>query len=337
MPALLEVRELKKYYHVRRGLAARGQLHAVDDVSFSLRANETIGLVGESGCGKSTLVKTIMRLEEPMAGEVRLAGEDLVAASAARLRQIRPLMQMVFQDPNGSLNPRMRVGNAVAEPLRLHKRMAAREARERVADLFNLVGLKPTHMDRYPHQLSGGQQQRVCIARALATSPLVVLLDEPTSCLDVSVQAQLLGLFAQLQEQYGLSYVFVSHDLSLVSIMADWTAVMYLGQIVEFGPTFEVLSAAHHPYTKALVAAATIGQSDLQQRRFMLGGEPTSAIDPAGGCRLVPRCPFVEERCSLEDQRLVPSSGACVVRCWKWMNLDLEVGRSRSLAPPLAQ
>ena len=334
---LLEVRNLKKYYPVRNGLFSHSKLHAVDDVSFCLKCNETMGLVGESGCGKTTLGKCVLRLEEPTEGEVVLAGQNVTSASSDRLRQIRRSMQMVFQDPTGSLNPRMRVGRVVEEPLLVHRICGKSEVRQKTVELFRLVGLKEEHMGRYPHQLSGGQQQRVGIARALVISPRLVILDEPTSCLDVSVQAQLLALFKDLQERFNLSYIFISHDLSLVSVMADWTAVMYLGQIVELGPTLEVFSAGHHPYTKALLSAAAIGQTEGQEGRFMLHGEPTSAIDPGEGCRLAPRCPFAEDRCSQEKQALVETSGGYLVRCWKWDKVNTTGHRAQPMGPDMGE
>jgi peptide/nickel transport system ATP-binding protein/oligopeptide transport system ATP-binding protein len=295
--SLLIVDYLTKHYPIRTGVFAHRMLHAADGVSFELAPGETVGLVGESGSGKSTVGKCVTMLERPTSGSVRFADRELTALSFDELRHVRRFFQMVFQDPYDSLNPRRTAGETVLEPLTLHGIAWGREARERTAELFDRVGLKPEHMARFPHQLSGGQQQRVGIARALATDPALIVLDEPTSALDVSVQAKLIRLLKGLQRDHNLAYLFISHDLSVIGYLSDRVAVMYLGQIVEIGPTRRVFAQPRHPYTMALMSAIPAANPLERRERVLLTGEIPSPIAPPDHCRLVSRCPFATDEC----------------------------------------
>jgi len=306
---------LTKRYPVRHGLIGHRWLIAAEDVDLSILPGETVALVGESGSGKSTVARCVLRLEEPTAGEIAVEGRSITRLPAPELRALRARMQMVFQDPLDSLNPRHRVGDLVAEPLWLHGIVPKHRARERVVELFQMVGLGPQHVGRYAHQLSGGQQQRVGIARALATNPALVVLDEPTSALDVSVEAQILNLLRDLQRRLRLSFLFISHDLAVVSLLSARVAVMYLGQIVETGPTRAVLADGFHPYTRALVSATPVDHPRQVKPRIPLVGEPTSPIDPPRHCRLVPRCPFARPICSAVPAELVAVTPGRATRC----------------------
>jgi peptide/nickel transport system ATP-binding protein len=315
MSEILKVEHLKKYIPVRTGVLTRAPLRAVDDISFDVQTGETVGLVGESGSGKTTAGLCVLRLIEPTEGQIVFEGEDITRAESGRLRTLRQRLQIVFQDPLDSLNPRMTVSDAVAEPLRLHGLVNGRAANEQVVELFGRVNLGPELIGRYPHQLSGGQRQRVGIARALATNPKLIVLDEPTSALDVSVQAQLLNLLRKLQAELNLSFVFISHDLAVVSHLSDRVAVMYLGQIVEFGPTAEVFRNPRHPYTMSLLSAIP-GEKLLEEhRRIALSGEIPSALNPPAGCRFHTRCPFARPECSTEMQTLRPVADGHTVAC----------------------
>lgn len=313
---VLSVQNLVKHYSIKVGAFQSEQLRAVDGVSLTVRRRETLGLVGESGCGKSTLGRLALRLEEPTSGLVRYREVDLTGLGRHELRRLRPKLQMVFQDPLGSLNPRMRVWQSVAEPIRLHG-LANGSVRPQVRELFERVGLAEEHLERYPHELSGGQQQRVGIARALAPHPDLVILDEPTSALDVSVQAKLINLLHQLREELALTQVFISHDLSVIGYLSDRVAVMYLGEIVEMGPTAELYARPRHPYTGALVSAVPGDDLLDHRRRMMLPGEVPSPINPPPACRLAPRCPFAMDRCREEKQRLLPVGPDHLVACWR--------------------
>jgi len=297
--ALLEVEGLAKHYPIRRGLIRRrdiGAVRAVDGVSFRLMRGETLALVGESGCGKSTIARLALRLIEPSAGIVRFEGMDITDLAGAPLRRLRRRMQMVFQDPFASLNPRMQVGAIIEEPLILHHLGDAAQRRARVAELLELVGLAPYHANRYPHEFSGGQRQRIGIARALAVEPSLVVCDEPVSALDVSIQAQVVNLLKDVQARLGLSYLFIAHDLAVVKHMADRVAVMYLGRIVEIGPKSAVFAAPRHPYTRLLLAA--IPRPDPHRRTEAIPvGELPSPLAPPGGCHFHPRCGFATELC----------------------------------------
>jgi oligopeptide/dipeptide ABC transporter ATP-binding protein len=312
---VLEVQGLTKRYPIQTGFFTRRQLVAAENVSLTIAPGETVALVGESGSEKSTVGRCTLRLEEPTAGRIVLDGLDITELSAARLRPLRARMQMVYQDPLDSLNPRRRVGELVEEPLWLHGIAPKAQVRDQVVELFELVGLRAEYVDRYAHQLSGGQQQRVGIARALATSPMLVVLDEPTSALDVSVEAQILNLLRDLQDRLNLAYLFISHDLAVVSLLAARLAVMYLGQIVETGPTRPVLVNGFHPYTRALVSATPVDHPHQVKQRIPLTGESTSPIDPPASCRLVPRCPFALPICSQVPAELIEVLPGRTTRC----------------------
>jgi oligopeptide transport system ATP-binding protein len=316
-PALLSVTGLVKRYRLRSGLAGSGETFAaVDGVSFEVGAGETLGLVGESGSGKSTTGRIILRLEEPTEGGIVFEGDDWLALSGAELRRRRRDLQVVFQDPNTSLNPRMRCGAQVAEPLRVQKLASGLDLRERVATLLQEVGLSPETADRYPSELSGGQRQRVAIARALATRPRFVVCDEPISSLDVSIAAQVLNLLADLRERIGLSYLFISHDLAVVARVSDRIAVMYFGRIVEEGSAADVVSRPLHPYTAALLSAAPDLDPSVRRARIRLSGEPPSPASPPTGCSFHPRCPIARPRCRDESPPLAPVGDGRLAACF---------------------
>jgi oligopeptide/dipeptide ABC transporter ATP-binding protein len=296
---LLEVRNLKKYFPVRGGVFSRitGWVKAVDDVSFTVQPQETLGLVGESGCGKTTVGRAILRLIEPTAGEVLFSGENVLTMNSEHLRQARRHMQMIFQDPYSSLNPRMTVGAMIGEPLHVHGLVSKADLDRRVQQLFDVVGLSPSYRVRYPHEFSGGQRQRIGIARALALNPQFIVCDEPVSALDVSIQAQILNLLEDLQQQFNLSYLFVSHDLNVVEHIADRVAVMYLGKIVELAPVDELFRNPLHPYTAALMSANPVPDPTIRTKRQILIGDVPSALNPPPGCPFHTRCPRVMEHC----------------------------------------
>lgn len=300
---LLAVTDLKKYFRIRRGLfwGQAGVVRAVDGVSFSLRKGETLGLVGESGCGKSTTGRCILRLLEPTAGKVVFDGVSVFDAGREEIRRLRRQMQVIFQDPYSSLNPRMSVEQIVGEGMVIHRLARGAERRDRIADLLRKVGLSPDHMKRYPHEFSGGQRQRIGIARALAVSPSLIIADEPISALDVSIQAQVLNLLQDLQEEFGLTYLFIAHDLRVVEHISDRVAVMYLGQIVELADSPELYRNPLHPYTQALLSAIPIPDPTVKRERTILKGDPPSPLRPPSGCRFHTRCPKRFEPCDRQE------------------------------------
>jgi oligopeptide/dipeptide ABC transporter ATP-binding protein len=315
--ALVRVEHVVKEFPVRSGglLARRRErVHAVSDVSLDLQRGETLALVGETGCGKSTLARCILRLHDLTSGRIVFDGHDLSTASHAELRPLRRRMQMVFQDPYGSLNPRRRVGSIIGDPFEIHGLASGAERRKRVEELMELVGLNPEHYNRFPGDFSGGQRQRVGIARAIALRPDLIVCDEPVSALDVSIRAQILNLLADLQEEIGLTYLFISHDLSVVRHVSDRVAVMYLGRVVEIAPVEELYERPRHPYTRALLSAMPVPEVESTTARgeIVLAGDPPSPIDPPAGCRFHPRCPKAQQRCAIETPALAPRLGDAV-------------------------
>ena len=308
---VVEAEGLVKHFPVRRGVLSRqvGLVRAVDDVSFAVEPGRTLGLVGESGCGKTTTAKLVLRLEEPTGGVMRFEGQDLQSLGARGLATYRRSVQAVFQDPYASLSPRMRVGAIVVEPLVTWEALTAAETRARVARLLELVGLPERAADLFPHEFSGGQRQRIAIARALALSPKLVVLDEPVSALDVSIRAQILNLLRDLQAKLGVSYLFIAHDLAAVAHMSHTIAVMYLGKIVEVGDADTIARSPKHPYTQALFSAALPSHPDDKREEIVLAGEVPSPLAPPAGCRFHPRCPHALDRCATEAPALLPEGG----------------------------
>ena len=299
---LLEVQGLRKHFPVVKGVLRRtvGHVLAVDGVSFSIERGETLGLVGESGCGKSTVARSVLRLIEPTGGSIKLDGTDITSLGRAALRPFRRQMQIIFQDPFSSLDPRMTAGAIVGEPLRVHGLLRGSARRHRIASLFERVGLRTAQMDAYPHQFSGGQRQRIGIARALALEPRLIVADEPVSSLDVSIQAQVLNLMVDLQRELGIAYLFISHNLAVVEHISDRIAVMYLGRIVELADKKTLFTTPLHPYTEALLAAVPVPDPTVQRRKRILQGDVPSPVHPPAGCHFHPRCPCAVERCRLE-------------------------------------
>ena len=304
MRELVQITNLRKHYDAGRGRTVR----AVDGVSFSIARGETLGIVGESGCGKTTVGRCILRLVEPTSGEVHFDGQDVLQLRKRDLRHLRRRMQIVFQDPYSSLNPRMTVGSIVGEPFVIHEKLARNEIREKVAELLGLVGLDPAYSDRYPHEFSGGQRQRIAIARALALSPDFIVADEPVSALDVSVQAQIVNLLQDLQQEFGLTYLFISHGLAVVEHISTRVGVMYLGKLVELAPAGEIYSQPLHPYTQALLASSPIPDPEAGRERkahtVRLGGDVPTPIAPPSGCRFHTRCPHVMPECKINEPQL---------------------------------
>ena len=331
---LLEVVNLKKYFPIKKGVLQRevARVHAVDDVSLTVSEGETLGLVGESGCGKSTLGRTIVRLLEPTAGTIEFEGRDITHLNTRRLRPLRRELQMVFQDPYASLNPRKRVGAIVGDPLRIHGIKGDRK--QMVQELLEKVGLNPEHYNRFPHEFSGGQRQRIGIARALALRPKLIVADEPVSALDVSIQSQMLNLLEDLQRDFGLTFLFIAHDLGVVRHVSDRIAVMYLGKLVELSPAEELYTRPIMPYTEALLSAVPIPDPDLAEarERIVLQGDVPSPIDPPSGCRFHPRCRYATEICSQVEPPLVDYGGGHLAACHHPLNVDLEMLRNATVA-----
>lgn len=319
---LLDINGLKMHFPVKsNGLLRRtiGAVKAVDGLSFSVKRGETLGLVGESGCGKSTTGRAILQLHRPTAGTVSFDGKDLTKLNGEAMRQMRRKVQIIFQDPYASLNPRMTVGDIVGEPIRVHGLRTGKEVRTRVEELLRVVGLNPYFINRYPHEFSGGQRQRIGIARALAVEPDFIVCDEPVSALDVSIQAQIINLLQDLQGQFGLTYLFIAHNLSVVKHISDRVAVMYLGKMVELAPSKELYANPMHPYTQALLSAVPIPDPEVekQRQRIILQGDVPSPLNPPTGCHFHTRCPIVIDKCKAEDPPFQDYGGGHFVACWR--------------------
>lgn len=317
---LLDVRNLKMYFPLTRGIILQrrvGWVKAVDDISFHIYRGETLGLVGESGCGKSTTGRAILQLYKPTAGQVLFNGVDLTKLPPGEMRKMRRHMQMIFQDPYASLNPRMTVGSIIAEPMQIHKLVPKEQRNQRVQELLEVVGLNPYFANRYPHEFSGGQRQRIGIARALAANPEFIVADEPVSALDVSIQAQIINLLEELQEKFHLTYLFIAHDLSVVRHISDRVAVMYLGKIVELADRNALYDDPLHPYTKALLSAVPIPDPKIEKKRerIILTGDVPSPINPPAGCRFHTRCPYAMDVCAKVEPRFVDQGGGHYVAC----------------------
>ena len=319
MTSFVEVLDLKKHFAVRRGIWQRqvGAVHAVDDVTFQLDRGKTLGLVGESGCGKTTVARMVVQLLRPTQGQVLFKGKDLVSMKGRELREIRPKIQMIFQDPYASLNPRMTVGRLIEEPLIEHTDMSRSDRHERVLELTQVVGLDPSSVERYPHEFSGGQRQRIGVARALALQPELLVCDEPVSALDLSIQAQIINLLEDIQDKFNLTYLFISHDLGIIKHICDTVAVMYLGKIVETGSAQEVYGDPQHPYTEALLSSVPVANPTgrHQRKRVILSGEIPSSTTPPSGCNFHTRCPLAEQQCKEKSPDLRRLSDGRLVAC----------------------
>lgn len=319
---LVDIRDLKMHFPVKsNGLFRRsiGAVKAVDGISFSVKRGETLGLVGESGCGKSTTGRAILQLHRPTSGTVLFEGQDLTKVKGEELRQMRRKVQIIFQDPYASLNPRMTIGDIIGEPIRVHKLRSGKDVRTRVEELLKVVGLNPYFINRYPHEFSGGQRQRIGIARALAVEPEFIVCDEPVSALDVSIQAQIINLLQDLQNEFNLTYLFIAHNLSVVKHISDRVAVMYLGKVVELAPAAELYARPMHPYTQALLSAVPIPDPGIEKtrQRIILQGDVPSPINPPSGCHFHTRCPLVIDKCREEEPPFVDYGGGHFSACWR--------------------
>ena len=333
---ILKVERLEKHFPIVSGGAGRrkvGAVRAVDDISFELRAGETLALVGESGCGKSTTGRVILGLMRPTSGGVEFSGRDVFGVRGRAKRELRRQMQIIFQDPYASLNPRLTVADIVAEPLEVHRVAHGKDKRQRVASLLEAVGLLPSHMNRYPHEFSGGQRQRIGIARALALQPRLIVCDEPVSALDVSIQAQVVNLLQNLQKQFGLAYLFIAHDLAVVKHVSDRIAVMYLGKLVELAFKSELFRSPRHPYTQALMSANPVPEPRLKRERIILEGDIPSPLDPLSGCRFHTRCAYARDECAQREPELQDTGNGHFVACHFWR----EIGVPRAVSDILAR
>jgi oligopeptide/dipeptide ABC transporter ATP-binding protein len=335
--ALIELRHVKKYFPIRKGVLQRevARVHAVDDVSFAVREGETLGLVGESGCGKSTLGRTLVRLLEPTDGQILFQGQQIEELGPRKLRPLRREMQMVFQDPYASLNPRKRVGSIIGDPLKIHNIGDKKQRKAQVEELLDTVGLSPEHYNRFPHEFSGGQRQRIGIARALALRPKLIVADEPVSALDVSIQSQMLNLLEDLQNEFRLTYIFIAHDLGVVRHVSDRIAVMYLGKLVELSPAEELYQRPIMPYTEALLSAVPIPDPDLARKRerIVLEGDVPSPINPPSGCRFHPRCRYATEVCREVEPPLADYGNGHLAACHHPLNVDAAALAAATAAP----
>lgn len=306
LKSLVDIQDLRKYFPITKGISARvtGRVHAVDGVSFSIKAGETFGLVGESGCGKTTVARLILRLLQPSSGNIYFQGTDITAIKERRLRNLRREMQIIFQDPMASLNPRLTIGDLISEPLEVHGIGNKKEREQQVERLLEAVGLRQNHCYNFPHELSGGQRQRVGIARALALKPKLIIADEPVSALDVSIRSQIINLLYDLQEEFNLTYLFIAHDMSVIKHISNRVGVMYLGKLLELAPKEILFKRPHHPYTQALLSAIPIPNPEIQRTRILLQGDVPNPINPPSGCRLHTRCLYTSDRCK-EEQPLL--------------------------------
>lgn len=332
---LLDVKNLKVYFPIRRGLIFErvlGHVHAVDDISFYVERGETLGLVGESGCGKTTTGRAVLQLVKPTAGQILYEGRDLASMPREDLRHARRQMQIIFQDPFASLDPRMTVGTIIAEPLEIHQLLTAREREEKVRELLRIVGLNPYFVNRYPHEFSGGQRQRIGVARALVLDPEFIVCDEPISALDVSIQAQMINLLEELQDQFGLTYLFIAHDLAVVRHISSRVAVMYVGKLVEVADRNELYDLPLHPYTKALLSAVPVPDPSVERRRsrIIMQGDVPNPANPPSGCRFHTRCPFAKPECSESEPPLEEVRPKHWVACFFWKEI------AERTAPPLS-
>jgi oligopeptide transport system ATP-binding protein len=339
---LLKVQNLKMYFPITQGIILQrqvGWVRAVDDISFSVKRGETLGLVGESGCGKSTTGRAILQLYKPTAGTVDFLGKNLTQLNGGDLRKMRREMQMIFQDPYASLNPRMTVGSIVGEPLEIHGLARGREKSERVQELLRIVGLNPYFANRYPHEFSGGQRQRIGIARALAVQPSFIVCDEPISALDVSIQAQVINLLEDLQAQFNLTYLFIAHDLSVVRHISDRVAVMYVGKIVELAERDMLYERPLHPYTKALLSAVPIPDPVIERKRqrIILTGDVPSPVNPPTGCRFHPRCPFAQDLCREKEPELLEVEPNHYTACHFWDDILARTGTTMGVSETISQ